>query len=129
MGYPMFKGLASFKQGADTSGTAAIKVHDNSSRDSDLALRVERHGDDLRLDWNHNAPVLAAATGGMLTIREGNGREKQVMLDGNLLRTGSVIYRPVYGDVSLRLVLFGQDGTKMGESVASYPPRTSPEQE
>lgn len=126
VGYPMFKGLP--RQGADTSEPAAVKVQHNSSRDSELALRVERHGDDLQLDWNRNAVVLTAATG-MLTIREGNGREKQVMLDGNLLRTGSVIYRPVQGDVSLRLVLFRQDGTKMGESVASYPARTSRERE
>jgi hypothetical protein len=129
VGYTIFNGLARLKQGTATSGPAAVKVQDNNSRDSELALRLQRHGDDLQLDWNRNAPVIAAATGGMLTIRERNGREKQVMLDGNLLRTGGVIYRPVYGDVSLRLVLFGQDGTKMGESVASYPPRTFPEQE
>jgi hypothetical protein len=64
--------------------------------------------------------VLASATGGMLTIRERNGREKQVVVDGNLLRAGSVLYGPVHGTVLFRLVILGQNGTDLGESVTSY---------
>jgi hypothetical protein len=71
---------------------------------------------------------MGAATGGMLTIREGNGPEKQVLLDVNLLRTGAVIYRPVHGDVFLRLVIFGPNGRNIGESVATYPQRISVKQ-
>jgi hypothetical protein len=67
--------------------------------------------------------VLVAATGGMLTIREGKGREKQVMVDGNLLRRGAMVYGPVHGDVFLRLVIFGQEGAKTGESTSTYRPQ------
>jgi hypothetical protein len=57
----------------------------------------------------------------MLTIRAGNAPEKQVLLDVNVLRTGAVMYRPVNGDVFLRLVIFGPNGRNIGESVATYP--------
>ena len=119
--YLILRGSAHVQQGGASPGAAAQDVKSGTSRPQGLALRVERQGDDLRLDWDHTAPVLIAATGGMLTIREGNGREKQVMLDGNLLRSGAMVYRPVHGDVSLRLVIFGQEGAKMGESISSYP--------
>jgi hypothetical protein len=122
-GYLMLRGSARVKQEVAAAGSAAGDVQSGSSNRTGLALRAERHGDNLRLDWDRTAPILVAATGGMLTIREGNGRERQVILDGNLLRTGSVIYRPVHGDVSLRLVIFGQEGAKMGESVSTYPPQ------
>ena len=59
----------------------------------------------------------------MLTIREGNRPEKQVLLDVALLKAGAVIYRPVQGDIFLRLVIFGPNGKKVGESVAKYPHR------
>jgi hypothetical protein len=122
-GYLTLRGSARAKQGINNPSPAARDLASGSSQPGGLALRAERYGDDLRLDWNRTAPVLAGATGGMLTIREGNGQEKQVMLDGNLLRTGAVVYRPVHGDVSLRLVIFGQEGAKMGEAVSSYPQR------
>ncbi len=121
VGYTMFKGLIGFKQGTDTSRPAAVQAQHDNSDSSQLALRVERHSEDLRLDWNRDAPAVAAATRGILTIREEKGQERQVMLDGNLLRTGAVMYRPVHGNVFLRLVIFGQNGAKIGESVATYP--------
>lgn len=120
-GYLMQRSPARVKQEAASPGSAVRDVQSGSSHPAGLALRAEREGDNLRLDWDHTAPVLAAATGGMLTIREGNGRERQVMLDGNLLRRGVMVYRPVHGDVSLWLVIFGQEGAKMGESISSHP--------
>jgi hypothetical protein len=57
----------------------------------------------------------------MLTIRDGKGHEKQVLLDVNLLRTGSVVYRPTGARVVFRLVVLGQNGTHLGEAVAAYP--------
>ncbi|MGI8962161.1 MAG: hypothetical protein ACR2IV_20865 [Bryobacteraceae bacterium] len=124
-GYLMQRGSARVSQGAVSAEPDGHDARSGSSHATGFALRAERHGDDLRLDWDRTAPVLVAATGGMLTIREGNGREKQVMLDGNLLRTGAVVYRPVHGDVFLRLVIFGQEGAKMGESTSTYSQRMS----
>ncbi|MFL6351058.1 MAG: hypothetical protein ACJ74Z_04295 [Bryobacteraceae bacterium] len=120
-GYLMLRGSARVKQEVGIGRPAIQGTKSGGSHTAGLALRAERHGDDVRLDWDRTSPVLAAATGGLLSIRDGKGREKQVMLDGNLLRTGSVIYRPVHGDVFLRLVIFGQQGAKLDESVSSYP--------
>ncbi len=119
VGYPLFKGSAKLNQGSGGARPAAHQVDSGSSHDSGLALRAERQGDDLRLDWDRHAAVLVSATGGMLTIRDGNGRNKEVMIDGNLLRAGSVIYRPLHGEVFFRLVIFGSDGTRLGESVTT----------
>jgi hypothetical protein len=122
MGLLIFKAPASLRH-ANASG-AAHQPKAGSSYPA-LPLRVEKEGDDIRLDWDRTAPVLGAATGGMLTIREGNAPEKQVLLDLNLLRTGAVMYRPVHGDIVLRLVIFGPNGRNIAESVATYPQRIS----
>jgi hypothetical protein len=124
VGYFMLKASARLKQGATTRGGAATMQPD-SSRQSDIALRADRDGDDVRLNWNRKAPALVAATGGMLTIREANGPEKQVVLDADLLRRGGIVYRPLHGDVFFRLAIFGQGGVNMGESVTTFPNRTS----
>ena len=123
--YPMFKGPARSKQGGETSEMAALQARSRNSHSSGLALRVERNGDGLRLDWDRSSPVLVGATGGILTIRQGRAKGKEVMLDENLLRSGAVVYRPVRGDVFLRLVIFDQAGTKLGESATSFPQRMS----
>ncbi len=106
--------FAILRHRAEASG-AAVQPQ-SAPLHSGLELRAERQGDALRVDWNHSAPVLAAATRGILTVRVGNAEEKQVTLDGNLLRTGAVLYRPVHGDVFLRIVVFGQGSTKLDES-------------
>jgi hypothetical protein len=125
MGFLIFDGPASLKHGTASYEATAAQADAGSARYPALTLRVERQGDDLRVDWDRSAPVLRAATGGMLTIREGNAAEKQVLLDINLLRTGAVMYRPVHGDIVLRLVIFGPNGSNIGESVARYPQRIS----
>ena len=121
VGYPMFKQLAKQKQQDDISAPS-VAVQSDSSINSGLALRADKLGDDLQVDWNRGIPIIAAASGGILTIREGNEREKQVMLDANVLKNGSVVYRPVDNDdVFLRLVIFKQGGATLGESDTTYP--------
>jgi hypothetical protein len=122
-GYLMLRDSALLRPGIASPRAAAHDLQSGGSHSAGLALRAERNGDDLRLDWDRTAPVLVAATGGMLTIREGKGREKQVMVDGNLLRRGAMVYGPVHGDVFLRLVIFGQEGAKTGESTSTYRPQ------
>ena len=125
MGFLIFDGPASLKHGTASYEAIAAQARAGTAGYPALTLRVERQGDDLRVDWDRSAPVLRAATGGMLTIREGNAAEKQVLLDINLLRTGAVMYRPVHGDIVLRLVIFGPNGSNIGESVARYAQRIS----
>jgi hypothetical protein len=124
IGLLIFKAPAALKH-ANGSGAAAAHQLQAGGSYPGLPLRVEKQGDDIRLDWDRTAPVLGAATGGMLTIREGDAPEKQVLLDLNLLRTGAVMYRPVHGGIVLRLVIFGPNGRKIAESVARYPQRIS----
>ncbi len=122
LSYAVFHRSATLTPRADISGAAGLHAASTGSRDSELALRAEKDGDDLRLDWNRKAPVLVGATGGMLTIREGNERQRDVILDGDLLRSGGVVYRPTHAEVSFKLVIFGQGGATKGESAASFPP-------
>ncbi len=125
IGYSLFDRAEKLNQGTDNSRPAAVQVGSTGSRASRFVLRAERHGDNIRLDWDRTAPVLASATGGMLTIRQVNRREKEVLVDGNRLRAGSVLYGPVHGNASFRLVILGQNGTELGESVTNYRQQTS----
>lgn len=120
LGYPILKQSAKRSQETGSSGPP-VPVRSDSSVRSGLALRVEKYGDDLQLDWNRATPIIAAASGGILTIREGHEREKQAMLDANLLKNGSVVYRPVGNEVFLRLVIFKPGGATLGESETTYP--------
>ena len=65
-----------------------------------LGLRVERRSADLRLRWNRDAA--ANATRGRLTITDGL-LHKQLDLDINELRNGSIVYTPKTDDVFLGL--------------------------
>ncbi len=78
-------------------------------------LSVERNGSSLRLNWNHRAPAVIQAGRGVLTIADG-ARRRRIELDTRQLRTGSVAYFPIGGDVSFRLELEGT-GPAVGESL------------
>lgn len=121
IGYLVFNGSAVRKPALRNSGPAARPANAGISQASGLALRLERQGEDLRLDWDRTASVLVSATGGMLTIRDGEGLEKQILLDMNLLTGGSVVYRPVHDHVSFGLVILGKNGAPLGKWVATYP--------
>jgi protein TonB len=56
-----------------------------------LGLGVERRGNDLRISWNGNAPLIAKADFGMLMIR-GTAVNRDVSLSAEELRSGSVMY-------------------------------------
>jgi TonB family protein len=80
-----------------------------------LALRVERRTNDWRLRWNRDAA--ANATQGRLTITDG-AIHKQLDLDANELRNGSIVYTPKTDDVVLRLEMESAgSGTPLVESV------------
>ncbi len=120
VGYPMFRGPG-VKLGTDTFAPTPAALHSSTPADAGLALHADKTGDALQLDWNRAAPMIANASAGVLTIQEGNAKEKRVMLDGSLLRTGSVVYRPVRHPVVVRLAIFDKDGTRLDESVTMYP--------
>ncbi len=120
LGYMILTG----SRGPKNSQFSASAGHDTASSGSSqpgLALRAEWQGENLRLSWDRKAPALSEAKGGELIIREGNEPGREVLLDGDLLRTGSVIYRPSERHVSFRLAVFGQGSDNIPDSVATAP--------
>jgi protein TonB len=102
-------------------GTATV----NSVADQ-LSLRVEPSGTDLLLTWNKNSTAIANASHGVLSINDGERHENYDM-DGKQLKTGSIVYTPVTGDVSFDMEVTGSNQTKtVTESVRSLRTRPSP---
>ncbi len=122
IGVLLFEGSVWLKQQAQATAAKAVAVQPSKNG---LALRADKNGKDLRVDWDHSAPVLAGASAGILAIRDGNEREQKVTLNEELLKAGSVVYKPLHGSVSLRLVILGPGGGELGESVAKYPQQMS----
>jgi TonB family protein len=80
-----------------------------------LGLRVERRAADWRLRWNRNAAV--NATRGRLLISDG-AIQKQLDLDINELRNGSIVYTPATNDVVLLLeIVISESTNPITESV------------
>jgi hypothetical protein len=65
--------------------------------------------------------MLAEAREGTLGIREGIAPEREVLLDGDLLRNGSIVCRPANSRAAFRLSVFGPAGEKIAESAVASP--------
>jgi TonB family protein len=82
---------------------------------TDLELRAEGRGDRLLLTWNRKNAMVASAATAVLAISDGTQRfEKK--LDAAQIADGSVLYKPMSGDVTFRLQVVGAD---QGIAVAS----------
>jgi hypothetical protein len=81
-----------------------------------LGLKVERSGGQLELIWDRNAPAVAAATRGMLTITDADHIE-DVDLDVTTLHSGRIVYSPISNDVNFVLELFDRTGKSLTEQV------------
>jgi TonB family protein len=75
---------------------------------TDLELRAEGSGDRLLLTWNRRNQVVASAASAVLSITDGPQRFDR-KLDPVQIANGSVLYRPISGDVTFRLQVFGTD--------------------
>jgi hypothetical protein len=95
--YPLLKLLARRTVAGDAEGRPP-------------ALRIERNGSYLQVDWNRNSSAVAQAQRGVLEITDGTFRQ-ELQLDARQLRTGSVAYSPATHDVSFRLELVGANGS------------------
>jgi hypothetical protein len=67
-----------------------------------LAVKVEIEKNQIRIGWDRNSPVIAAARRGSLIIQDG-ASTRNLDLDGYLLRTGSLVYSTPAPDVTVRL--------------------------
>jgi TonB family protein len=81
-----------------------------------LALRIERSGGQLVLQWNREAEVLLDAQRATLTIVDGDHTE-EVPVEPAQLRSGSIVYAPATGDVLFRLEVVSREGKSVSESV------------
>jgi len=75
---------------------------------TDLELRADPSGDRLLLTWNRKNPVVSSALNAMLTITDGPQHFER-KLDPIQVANGSVLYRPVTGDVTFQLKVIGTD--------------------
>jgi hypothetical protein len=82
-----------------------------------LALQVERRGNDLRVSWNRTAPTILQAKQAVLSIRDGESQRQELRLDLDQLRNGSVLYTPSNSNVQFGLEVTGPDNGKTTESV------------
>lgn len=95
-----------------TSGALRLRNHGvpATTTESGLALRIERNAGDILLTWNRDADVIKRATRAVLSINDGPQHEN-VEMDLAQLRTGSIVYSPVTGDV-----VFEMQVTAAGQS-------------
>lgn len=104
-GYQWFAG-----QDQDRGETASV-----ASAASPLVLKVVRSGPDLEVSWDHHAPGLRTASGGRLTIRDGDVT-RTVPLNSAQLRGGRVLYTPLFSELNFRLEI-EQGARTQAESV------------
>jgi hypothetical protein len=97
--------------------SAAAPVAATGAPDTPLALQVERKGDDLRVSWSRTAPAVVHAKEAMLSIRDGEGPERELRLELEQLRNGSVLYTAANNSVQFRLDVTAPDNTKTSEAV------------
>jgi protein TonB len=93
---------------------------------SPLSLRVERTSGGMLLTWNRDLPVIQSATKVVLSISDGDRREN-IELDPNQVRTGSILYPPITGDVSFQMEVTDPRQSKTtSESLRVLDPRPNP---
>jgi TonB family protein len=93
---------------------------------SPLSLRVERTSGGMLLTWNRDLPVIQSATKVVLSISDGD-RHENIQLDPNQVRTGSILYPPITGDVSFQMEVTDPKQSKTtSESLRVLDPRPSP---
>lgn len=85
-------------------------------RPAGFNLRAERSGADYILSWNRNSPAVTSALWGLLSIEDGGSR-RDISLQADQLRSGSVLYQPTNDEIRFKLSLVGPDQHVEMESV------------
>jgi TonB family protein len=109
------------------NGMAMMRIAPDEPESSapGLTLRVEPSGTDLLLKWNEKCEVIADAARGVLSISDGS-RQEHYDMDARQLRSGSIVYSPVTGDVTFKLEVTSKNQTATAESVRSLRKGPSP---
>jgi hypothetical protein len=69
-----------------------------------ISLRAIKQSGFLALSWDRDSPLIAAATSGVLSIRDGDS-SRVISCDAAQLRDGSLLYVPETDQVSMRLAV------------------------
>jgi protein TonB len=103
------------------------RSHPIAQQDSSpLGLRIERTAGGLLLEWNRDAAVIQHASKVVLSITDGD-RHENIEMDPNQVRTGSIVYPPISGDVSFQMeVADANQSRTTSESLRVHDPRPSP---
>lgn len=81
-----------------------------------LKLSVAEKQNQLDVTWDRNAPAIASAKRGVLSISDGSNR-RDLDLSGAQLRNGRVLYSRLSADVNLRLEVFPEGSDSVSESI------------
>ena len=79
-------------------------------------LRAERQGEDLKILWDLSSAAVANATSGVLDIQDG-ATPRQITMNADQVRFGSVLYSPTSEQVSVRLTTLNNSQPTMQASV------------
>ena len=88
-----------------------------------ISLRAIKQSGFLALTWDRDSPVIAAATSGILSIRDGDST-RVISCDAAQLRDGSLLYVPETDQISIQLTVTTPIRTYM-ESVTVILPRVA----
>ena|SRR5579864_2204896 len=95
----------------------SLKNFGRTAGSADLVLQVDPREGNLRVNWNQNAPMLQAAQGAVLTIRDGGSAPVELQLEPEQLRNGNIVYSPKSANVQFSLEIIASDGMRTTESV------------
>lgn len=82
---------------------------------TDMALAIQRHGQNLDVTWNKEMPEISRAEGATLTIVDGSHRS-ELQLGKDDLKFGTVAYVYKGGQVEANLALNMRDATSLVQS-------------
>ena len=90
---------------AGGSAAAGFLVAKYLAAEAAIPMRVTDSGAKLRIDWDPGLKQVETATGGELSIRDGNYPPVRLSVDSAVLHSGSVIYTPQSDRVEVRVKL------------------------
>ncbi len=89
-----------------------------------FGLRAERSGVDYILSWNRASPAVTSALWGFLSVEDGGSR-REISLQADQLRGGSVVYQPIGEEIRFKLSLVAPDQHVETESVTVIRPASA----
>ena len=104
---------------------ATSPVTTGTTATSKLDLQVARRGNDLELTWNRSSVALVGNASGTLRINDGGSRN-EILLDGDQLRNGRILYVPRTGDVEVSLQIKTAGGGTEGDTLRVLQPGFGP---